>query len=263
MSVKERSHNYEQAFRALQERLASGDTEEAIKSYGEQLLKQIGQSKQLGHFSLDALTSVLCELNQTITTQTLTHAIDCLHYYEMRLALDDTLSMQPKNELIRVSGKSILEQIIRLKASPRFPLIELWQVLVIIDGAINAQNRNNHAVVNLIHYYKARLALQESLSKQRIINTLKRGAEALLRQITQLQRSAALSLDELTESLEAVNAIINLPTGIGDQAMDCLHYEQARLMLRTTLTDPKTVPLLISYGESVLEKTEQVKASPQ
>ena len=138
MSVKERSHNYEQAFRALQERLASGDTEEAIKSYGEQLLKQIGQSKQLGHFSLDALTSVLCELNQTITTQTLTHAIDCLHYYEMRLALDDTLSMQPKNELIRVSGKSILEQIIRLKASPRFPLIELWQVLVIIDGAINS-----------------------------------------------------------------------------------------------------------------------------
>ena len=187
------------------------------------------------------------------------HAIECMHYYQNRLALEDTLAKQQKNQAIRVSGKSILEQIVRLKGSPSFPLAELSTTLLNINATINDQNKNNIEVASLIQYSHARLALQNTLSKQRVNPSIKKVGEEILKHMTQLATSFSLSLDELTESLEAFNEIITIQLGTCDETIDSLHYEQARLTLRATLTNRKTIPILRRDGENILAHTDQLK----
>lgn len=256
---------YDEARVALQETLASASMSSSVEvqEHGKKLLAQVQQSKEALHIPLMALTRVLVVVNQTMTTQTLLNANECMRYYRTRLALEDTLAKQQKNQVIRVSGKSILEQIVRLKGSTQFPLAELSTVLAIIDEAINAQPKNDGHVASLIQYYQARLALQETLNKQRVNRLHQQVGEAIIKQIEQLRVSSHLLLDELTESLEAANKIINIHTRNSDYPEDRLYYEQARLRLRATLTDPKTEPLLIPFGARVLAKTKQLKKDAQ
>lgn len=256
--------NYSHAWVTLQETLMSLNADHELKLAGQQFFAQLALSNDESQTTIVALTSVLAVVTHALKTQSMQNVIDCMRYYQTRLALEDTLAKQPKNQAIRVFGKSILDQIVRLKSSPHFPLAKLGTVLSIIDTTIKDQSSHvHHDVVSLIQYYQAWLALQETLSKSRINQRHKLIGNAILEQVDKVKVSSNLPLDDLMESLETVNAIINVQVKVSDDVADCLYYEQARLRLQTTLVNPKNDPLLLSLGEKVLAKTEQLKKDPK